>query len=699
MSMVKVNNVLTNIFFWVIVALTCVLANNWMPFVDEVTAKSGWSGFTPLAFYSIASVIFILIIFYFILEHKDNKLKLHPVYFPVLTMLTIMLVAMIWVQPAETFVNPETGFEWVVKTTVDQNTRFSILTVFGMIVVYMVMVPYSSKQVRTKQILWLAYILLAFALVSIALSFIYDFGAYKSIFQTDVEQYSVRSIWNNPNTYAYFLLHGLFALAIINYHHRNLFNYFLMIVIFVAMVFTSCSTTFAISIIFIPVYFFANILMNAKKKGLGKTLFKSLLFITVIAGLIVTMYLLQNLHIEWYMGLSKFVNEEILSKNFNTFTGRTYIWENMLKLLDGNVLYIMFGRGNYVSTEYMRGFSIALRNGDLAGVNTQSMHNGFIEILLKSGAIGLSLYIVLIVMFIVSIIYLFTKKKGRFAFTYLLIFLGSVVHAMLEQQYYFGSSFNNMMVTLLFFMPPINAMRHMVKPKNVYQVEHKDAWRYKLDVRKFTRLLASVMFASICVLAPLFVTHSIYSGDKTYLNTMLYLLAAFGIMTILVPYVVSNWYKRSKSRKTFILRIVINSILVISALTGIFYLLIDNHVSFNQWAILLIVSGVFLLDGIIYNLFTRIKFWLSFIDVLYGCFVLPKSALLYTLFLAPVLVVTITILTPMDWFYVLFLGCTNLIMYFSLLILAPTKTGKYYVDYINEQQLARIREITFKTNI
>lgn len=690
--MVKVNNVLTNIFFWLIIALTCILANNWMPLVSDPS-----QGFTKYAFYGIACIAFFLVVVYFILEHKDNKLKLHPVYFPVITMLTIMLVAMIWVQPSETFVNPDTGFAWTVNISFDQCVRFSILTVLGMIIVYMILVPYSSKQVRAKQVLWIGYIVVAFCFVSIILSFIFDLDAYKSVFQVEVEQQSVRSIYNNPNTYGYFLMFGIFALAVIHYHHRTKFNYILMLVLYVAMIFTSCSTTFAISSIFIPVFIFVNILMGIKRKPLT-SLVKALIFIAIIIAIFVTIYVLEHNKVSWYMGLSKFLNEEILHKDYETISGRTFIWKNMLGLLDGNILYIMFGRGNYVSTEYMRGFSVAMANGDFNLVHTQSMHNGFIEILLKSGVVGLSLYIVMIIIFLVSLVYLTVKKQGRYAFTFFLIFIGWLVHSCIEQQYYFGSSFNNIMATLLFFMPPINAMRHMIKPDNVYQVEHKDAWRYKLDIRKFVRFSASILFASICVIVPLFAASVIYNSPQY--PRFIFVIAACGVLTILGPYVLANWYQRSKTRVTFIVRAIINSVIIVG-LTLLTHLLISKFTGIyvTKWMQLAILSGYTLINAIGYNLFTRIKFWLVPLDVIGGCLLLPKTSLLYTIFLAPALVVSISVITTFDWFWLGFVLCTNLIMYFTFYILIPMKTGGYYVSYVNEQLLARMREITYKTKI
>ena len=91
---------LTNIMFWVVLLLSCFLAENYALFTD--TPRSGFDSF-PLYFLTFA--IIGLLAFYYFTEHKKNGLTFDKILLPCLIMMGAIMIWTIFRQGDRSFAN------------------------------------------------------------------------------------------------------------------------------------------------------------------------------------------------------------------------------------------------------------------------------------------------------------------------------------------------------------------------------------------------------------------------------------------------------------------------------------------------------------------------------------------------------------------------------------------------------------------
>ena len=78
---------LTNIMFWIVLLLSCFLAENYALFTDA--PRSGFDSF-PLYFLTFA--IIGLLVFYYITEHKKNGLTFDKILLPSFIMMGALMI-------------------------------------------------------------------------------------------------------------------------------------------------------------------------------------------------------------------------------------------------------------------------------------------------------------------------------------------------------------------------------------------------------------------------------------------------------------------------------------------------------------------------------------------------------------------------------------------------------------------------------
>ena len=94
----KLNFVLTKIIYWPILLCVTVLLSGF-----EFSPGEFYQGYSDPAFYILVGLALFFIVLYFVIEHRLNKVKLHPLYFPVCFSLATLLITTIWLQGSQTF--------------------------------------------------------------------------------------------------------------------------------------------------------------------------------------------------------------------------------------------------------------------------------------------------------------------------------------------------------------------------------------------------------------------------------------------------------------------------------------------------------------------------------------------------------------------------------------------------------------------
>ena len=155
----KINFVLTKFIFWPIYAIVAILVSSFVFKHGDV-----FQGYTNGAFYLIASVGIVLSIIYWILEHKNNKIIAHPVYFPLMLFLLTMSIAIVWLQKNETFVNPDTNFTVETMITNEFRIKCTIVLTLFFNAIYMLLFTVSRRTFRLQQTFWFIRLFVLFVI-------------------------------------------------------------------------------------------------------------------------------------------------------------------------------------------------------------------------------------------------------------------------------------------------------------------------------------------------------------------------------------------------------------------------------------------------------------------------------------------------------------------------------------------------------
>ena len=130
-------------------------------------------------------------------------------------------------------------------------------------------------------------------------------------------------------------------------------------------------------------------------------------------------------NVDVFSNLWKFIFREILNKDYSTLTSRTGIWASVFGLLSKNPIDFIFGLGYKTGNAIFTTYFVTYRDANFA---IRSTHNGFMEIFLRHGLLGLLAYITLLSTFIFGLVRLTKIKQYRVAFLYSLCFFGFIKH-------------------------------------------------------------------------------------------------------------------------------------------------------------------------------------------------------------------------------------------------------------------------------
>ena len=379
-----------------------------------------------------------------------------------------------------------------------------------------------------------------------------EFTTLKGIFVSEgTDLVGLSSFFHNENLFAMFILYAIFGCFILNFYHTRPHNYILIAGLFFYMTLTTCAATFFVGLCAVIIYIIFDLIRNFKKHWV-LTLISAGISTAIIVGAIIFFSTAYSNEISWVKNLFTYIQKEIFSKDFNTFTGRTRIWKDVFdNLINTNLVNLLIGRGYGTSSMFLKGLGLMHSSGSFDRAII-SAHNGLINILLNSGLIGLGLYAILILLVAFTCIYLLFKKKVNLSITFGLIICGVLAHSLLESVAFYSTSMVNMLVTIMFTCPLFNCARGVFKPKLVNQVKNGDYAYSKMQYRKLRRFISVVIISLIIPCVTLLTSLMTYQ-HKEMLNTVLTILVVLAISLIFVPQLITMFYKDS-SRKRFIFR-------------------------------------------------------------------------------------------------------------------------------------------------
>lgn len=682
--------VLTNLIFWAIVVLNCVIVEN-----VAVLTKAPNVGFDDASFILLFIIMGLLLFTYYFLERKYNKVKIDWILLTCLIILLVTTLIIIWRLPdKETYFNNDTEYSITVYYSTRDRIIASCEIFITCAVLYSTYFLFLKNRFSSKKNHLFAMGMMIFSLVAVGISFITDFDFYINLFtRSKSVGGGISSIWPTKNYYGLIIFTGILSCFVLSYNRRRIIYNIIILFLFISMIFTMCSTTLIITCIVVPLYFIGDIIRSFKFK-FKQALFELCLLIVAIFS-IATFFFIGAVSNEdnIFKSVTEIFTKSILTKDFSTLTGRKTIWKFTIEFVSKDIFTLLFGRGgHYLGHKSFISYFLMNFNGCHY---FESTHNGYIQIFLFHGLVGLFLAALLYLYLFYSLIRLLFKKQFAFVFTYSLCILAFMSFSMLESITFLRTNMLGMVITILFFLPPIGAHKHTISYRRKLNEEVKIKY---VDVNmmnnhKLTQVIAFVLFSLLFTVLGAFISSTIYS-DKFLFNLILNIIIGLGFSFIFVPYLVTLWHKNTNQVK-FILRLIFHSLIFIGlSISAIIVPLFNKSFSsMKLYLAPLIMGGYILINFIFYFIYKKgkIKDWLK--DTFIGNFnigyiTLPLFGIIFAITIA-----LFNHFYTLNYLHLLILFAFGLVLYYSLNFIFPSKDMRELMDIYNNYSFKRYKRL------
>lgn len=682
---------LSNIWFWMIIVLTCFLVENVALFTNGVPLD----GFSNPIFYLLTFAIIVMLGVYFFLEHRKNKMKVDWVLFSVLFILFVFLTISIWTNASSTtFVNADTGVSSTVTFSIAEKTRYTIELLVSLTVIYALCFAFSKGRLKTRKLMWFAYIVIITVLISLIFSLFYEIQIYKNVFSGSFSGNGAGSFFINPNLFGFCLMLGIMTCFIVNYYHERWWAYLLIFVFFFAMVFTLCNTTLLISALAILIYFIAKIIVSyTRHHAIRATIFLSF-FILGITSLVIVFVIGNANHWPIMVAASKFLNRFIFTNNFQNFSGRKNVWTWAIELLDDSPYRLLFGYGYQSSSKLMYNYSLIFNHA------YRTCHSGYIEIFFMGGIVGFSIYLLGVVYGIYCLIRLFIKKYFRFSLLYFLLYVCLLTHSLMESTRFFDTSTSGTIIMLLVFLPPVVAWKQIRHPCLVKEAYYNNVWQNSVKGETILRTVSLVLISLILALSMSFLTSIPYTNSLVLYGVVGGIIFC-AISLLFLPYFASLLYPNSSNIRLFV-RIVIYGIILLGVSGGLSLLLL-LVLKWNLFSSIGLGLLTYLILGfVLTNIFMGVYHgnplnWIK--QTIHSLFFTPGLSGPFMIAIGGSFTAIMNILLPMDGLTMLVLLIIDLLIFYLTFAFSPFKDKKQMSEQFNEEGLFNWRRMVIKEKI
>lgn len=530
----KLRFTLTYIIFWLILGLSCLLAENFAIFTD-----SPMNGFSVDGLITFSIFVIGLLVLYYVLEHKKNGVTFDKVLLPILIIYGAICIATVWWQGPRIFVNLDDNFTSSVSFTSDEKISYTLQIIIWFAVLYGMLFAFNRYSIAKKWAVLCPFLYVAIVLVMTVADVIMEFDSIVAIFKSTYTGPGLQFIIYNENVWAHIVLVALLSCIVLNIKKFRIYYYVLMFYFFGIILFTSCATATFVGAGVIVLYTFFEILTNIKGGHLKRQLILLAVYLVSLGALVGGFALMIHYEVPAIVNFWSFISNQILKKDYTTLTSRTGIWATLLKLLKSNPIDLTFGLGYKTGNAIFTQYYLSSYNHDFA---PRSAHNGFLELLLRHGLVGISLYITMLVLFAIGVVQLIIKKHYRVAFFYGICVLGLLAHSMAESTMFFTPNVGGMYMTLVFFMPVLNARKEKYFDElldDLNQLEIRDLNVSKKDVLYYINVILIGLTISAALV---FTIRSLYYYPALlFINIFVICASVVGIWLVpLIAYLISK---------------------------------------------------------------------------------------------------------------------------------------------------------------
>jgi len=549
----KIKFTLTYIIFWLIVVFSCLLIENFALF-----------SYNPLEGFSLDSAIILslftilLLAIYYFYEHKYNKMTFDKILLPTIVVLCLLFILTIWWQGAPTFVNPDSGATVTVSFNAKEKWSYSLQVVISGAVLYGILFAVNRYHIVHKWLRWLIFVYVLAVLVCTIIDVVMEFDVIKAVFDGTSTGEGLNFVFYNENLWANFVMVSVLSALILNLKKFNLFYYLSMVHFCIYGIFTTCATTIIISFVVLISYTFYEIIAYFRR-NFKKALLLLITYLAFLCLLVVGAIVFVRLGSNIFANFWKFIYTNVFRKDYLTFSSRTNIWKATFMLLMDRPINLIFGLGFKTSNVI---FSSHYRLMFDQGFAPRSCHNGFIEILLRHGIIGLLFYLMALGLFVTGIVKLIRFKKYRTAFFYGLCFLALIAHSMMESTTFLTTNVSGLYMTVIFFMPVISLIQNKKINETKNYLANMDVSRPLFDRKKLSNFLAPI---SLGISISLLLSFTLPITSNHFVG---YIYLSLAILSLLV-FLVAPLFDRSVKNvtdyfKTIVRQNIINNFLTIT---------------------------------------------------------------------------------------------------------------------------------------
>lgn len=520
----KLRFTLTYLLFWFVIVFSCLLAENFAFLSSNPMGGMSTDSLIMLSIFLIACLVF-----YYFMEHKKNGVTFDKVLLPIICVFAIIsIITICWQGPRE-FADPELNITFSNRDKVS----FSLQVVVWCAVLYGVLFVANRYSISRKWTRWLAYLYIFGLLACSIADIIMEFNEIVAIFTSTYEGQGLQFIIYNSNVWGNLLLVGLLSCVIMCLRRFKPFYYILMIHFLLMIMMTCCATATFVGIAVITLYSLYEIFALFNKQR-----HKSLkLFIIYVASLVLVLgfiALMVVLNVPIFSNAWSFFQTHILKKDYGTLTSRTGIWSSIFDLLKENPRDLIFGlgyrTGNMIFTSYYA--------SKLDGFAARSAHNGFMEVFLRHGIIGVTMYIAALSLFAVGLIKLIKKKEYRVAYFYGLCVAGLLVHSIAESTMFFTPNVGGMYLTIFFYLPVANEIKSKRFEELKNDLEGQE--ETKVERRSVPYFISTLLLGVIIALATTLVIRTVYQNQAALIIYLVLIGTSFFTLFIVVIVVMSS---------------------------------------------------------------------------------------------------------------------------------------------------------------
>ena len=661
----------TNILFWVAV-ISAVLVFENITFFEKVDSPDfmvpGMQDPYFFMFFAISVLSFVLLIVY---ETIFNKTKINIMALVVcLTLLACGIIG-IWLFDGMEFDNG------AAPIVIDDWNKIKHTMSFALFVltIYSTIFYFTKNHPSIRRLKYLFLIVIAVTYFFVIYSIVTEYAKYEIIANADsetVSSQSIQSLFLNPNMFAGFILMGICAAIGLNYFKKNPLSYITIVGFAIIQVFVCSLTCILVTLSVIFIYFLFEIIITFKKNFV-LAMFKLGIMISVYVVIVLLFAMCQTFDVPHLSSFCRFLYRELSSSNYNNFSNRTQIWEYTIQASSKEVTSLLFGYG-FRNSEYITG-------GLINDVDHKiSCHNGYLQILLNFGIVGLACFAIFVGVYFYSLIRLFKRHK-RFCLLFFTIGLAYFALSCTESLIAFNASAQGILIGALFYLPVINRYAHLknrtVGDSVVEEHSHPSLLEGKLMVRGSARFVLSLM-----AVVAMFFAFDECRLDQTIFWTLINAEAILGIFLLTFPYLNALWAKDGNIYK-YLTHFMIFALLVAGASIGLAMVVwygkpIDGFV----WATPITISFIIFGEIIIYSVMNQGSFKL-FLNTFVG-FKTSLGSLIGAGALFAGLWFTKDYMIPYSLLTYLLTGLAALLVFYSFSFIAPFKDTMEIVRYVDE---------------